>query len=597
MKINRSKQLIFTLVTTLMLCFSIQAKPLPTADSLKLSKEQLSRFCGEYLPTGSDPRMLLMSVIIYKDVLYRCVNGNYVALNPVSTRKFNYDDNSGRSLDFVSDKEDKVTEVIVARPDGAFTLRKNPLANPQPSVELAKTIPDRVAQLVEKYSEYGQFNGSVLVSQNGKVIYKKAFGEADIELKVPNQVDTKYRLASVSKQFTAMLILQLVQQKKLDLNTSITAYLPDYPKAQGQKITLHHLLTHSSGIPNFTSFREYRDKIMRNPYKPVELVHLFDTLSLEFEPGKQFNYSNSGYVLLGHIIEQVSGKTYEQCLKDQIFTPLKMNNSGFDHSDLILPKRALGYEMVGKGFVNAGYIDMSVPFSAGSLYSTVEDLYLWDQGLYTDILLSPELKAKLFTNYFEGKNGNYGYGWGINQFQSARTGKNLMFTQHSGGINGFNTFISRELNNKNCIILLSNTSGVALGDLSYAIGAILVDQPYDMPKRSIAFDLADIVKSKGLTTGLAEFEKMKSSGLYKMNEGDMNSIGYDFLNSNQVTEAIEIFKLNVKVFPFSGNCYDSLGEAYLKHGDKQLAIENYKKSIELDPNNENGKKVLAQLMK
>ena len=599
MKTTILKQLVFATGTSLLLSFTMQAQSAASApaNSLKLSKEKLSAFCGEYLPTGPDTRMTALSVTLYKDVLYRCVNGAYIALNAVSSHKFSYDDNSGRSLDFKSTKNGKITEVLLTTAGGSFTLRKNQAAATQPTVALAQTIPERVAQLVEKYAEYGQFNGSILVSQNGNVIYKKAFGMADIELKAPNEVDTKYRLASVSKQFTAMLVLQLVQQGKLDLNVPITTYLPDYPKARGQKISLHNLLTHSSGIPNFTNFPEYQTKIMRNPHTPEELVHLFDTLPLEFEPGQQFRYSNSGYVLLGYIIEKVSGKSYEQCLKDQIFIPLKMNNSGYDHTNAILPKRALGYDMAGKDFVNAGFIDMSVPFSAGSLYSTVEDLYLWDQALYSDVLLPAKLREKLFTNYFEGKPGNYGYGWGVYPMPSVRLGKTFMFTEHSGGINGFNTFISREINDKHCVIALSNTTGVALGDLSHTIEAILYDMPYDMPKKSLAFELAELIRAQGLAAILPKFKEMKNSGLYKTNEGDINTVGYEFLQANQVLEAIEVFKLNVESFPYSGNCYDSLGEAYLKHGDKELAIENYKKSIELDPGNEAGKKVLATLLK
>lgn len=601
MKIITLKQALLIAGAALLLPLSLPAQSgsaaaLPVADSLRPGREQLIKFCGEYLPTGPNPGMLPMSVVFYKDGLYRCVNGNYIALNAVSAHQFSYDDNSGRRLDFVSDKKGRVTEVLVTRKNGSFTLRKDPAALPQATVALEKTIPERVAQLVEKYVEYGQFNGSLLVSQNGKVIYKQAFGMANVEWKVPNQVDTKYRLASVSKQFTAMLILQLVQQGKLDLHAPISKYLPDYPRARGQKITLHHLLSHSSGIPNFTSFREYRSRIMRNAHTPEQLVHLFDTLPLEFEPGKQFNYSNSGYVLLGHIIEKVSGKSYEQCLRDQIFIPLNMNNSGYDHTDLILPKRALGYEIVGRGFVNAGFIDMSVPFAAGALYSTVEDLYLWDQGLYTDVLLSAELRARLFTNYFEAQDGRYGYGWGVYPIPSVRQNRTLLFAEHSGGINGFNTFISRELNDKNCIIALSNTGGVALGDLSHAISAILFDMPYDLPKKSMAFELADLIRSQGLANGLSKCKEMKSSGMYKLHEGDMNTVGYDFLQAGQVAEAIGIFKLNVEAFPYSGNCYDSLGEAYLKQGNKQLAIENYKRSIELDPGNEAGKKVLAELL-
>lgn len=602
MKLNKLKQIFLLTYLIGAMAFKMQAQPvyyppMVNADSLKLSKEALLKFCGEYLPTSNDPRMMPMQVALYKGILYRNVNGNYIALNAVSSHKFTYDDNSNRSLDFIKDKTGKVLEVLVERIDGSFTLKKSEASDFRHPTPSSKPVAEQIAQLVAKYAEYGLFNGSILVSQGGKVIYKKAIGMANIELKSPNGIDTKYRLASVSKQFTAMLILQLVQQGKLDLNAPISTYLPNYPKVQGQKITLHHLLNHSSGIPNFTDWKTYRNEIMRNPHTPEQLVHRFDTMLLDFEPGQRFSYSNSGYVLLGYIIEQVTGKTYEQCLKDQIFGPLKMTNSGYDHNEQILPKRASGYGMAGKSFVNTAFIDMSVPFSAGALYSTVEDLFRWDQALYTDVILSADLRKKMFTNYFEGKNGNYGYGWGVYSIPSERTNKTLLFSEHSGSINGFNTFICRAQTDRHCIIALSNTSSRGLGEMGHAIAAILYGLPYDSPKKPMAFDLAEIIEKQGIAVGLTKFKEMKRSGNYKIQEGDMNALGYDLLQANKVASAIEIFKLNVEAFPYSGNCYDSLGEAYLKNGDRQLAIDNYKKSIELDPTNEAGKKALEQLLK
>jgi CubicO group peptidase (beta-lactamase class C family) len=564
-------------------------------DSVRLTKVHLSKYCGEYLPASSDAKMTYMYVVLYGELLYRHVNNDYVLLNPVSANKFVYDDNSGRSLEFVTDKEGKVTEAIVTRPDGTFSMKRNLSAAPQPSVALPEGKTKRIAHLMEKYAEYGQFSGSVLVAEHGKVIYKSGFNLANREWRIHNEPDTKHRLGSITKQFTAMLVLQLVEQGKLKLDVPISTYLPDYPKEQGGKITLHHLLTHSSGIPNYTSFPDYQ-KMMGRSYTPAELVKGFADLPLEFNPGEKFSYSNSGYTLLGYIIEAVSGKTYEQCLQDQILTPLKMTETGYDHHETVMEKRAAGYNKNGNSYTNARYIDMSVPFAAGALYSTVDDLYLWDQALYTDILLPEKSKELLFKKHIPAGPSYYGYGWSVFH-RSVNMKESLMITEHSGSINGFNTLISRIPSDKNLVVLLNNTGGAALNEMNYAIRAILYDQPYDLPKRSLAYILADVIGKQGLAEGLAKFKEFKSSGQYVMKEDEINSVGYDFLNAGKITEAIEVFKLNVEAFPASGNCYDSLGEAYLKNGNKELAIKNYKRSVELDPRNENGKKVLAEISK
>ena len=456
---------------------------------------------------------------------------------------------------------------------------------------------DIIDKLMSKYLEYGQFNGSVLVAEQGKIIFKKGYGMANMEWDIPNQSTTKFRLGSISKQFTSLLILQLAEQGKLKLDVPITTYLPDYPKPNGEKITIHHLLTHTSGIPNYTAFPDFMKDKSRNPYTPEEFVKTFADLKLEFEPGKKFNYSNSGYFLLGYIIEKVSGKMYEQCLHESILIPLKMTNTGYDHSELIIKNRAAGYEKNGKGFMNARYIDMTIPYAAGSLYSTVEDLYLWDQALYANTLLSSNYTNMLYGSYFPELKSNYGYGWGMYEVSIAGNNEKLKVIEHGGGINGFNTLISRIPSGKNLIILLNNTGGAALGEMNKAIRSILYDKPYDMPKLSLAAALYDVIIEKGLVIGLEKLKEFKKSEKYALKEEEINTAGYQLLQSGKVKEAIEVFKLNVDAFPTSGNSYDSLGEAYLKDGNKQLAIVNYKKAVELDPSNENAKKVLEEISK
>ena len=454
---------------------------------------------------------------------------------------------------------------------------------------------EKLDELLNLYTEYGQFNGSVLVVEKSEILYKKGFGLANMEWNIPNQPNTKHRLGSITKQFTSMLIMQLVQQGKLNLNDPISTYIPNYPKVSGSIITIHHLLTHSSGTPNYTSFPGFFKDVSRDPYTPEEFIKNFADSTLQFNPGERYSYSNSGYFLLGVIIEKVTGESYEQVLKKYITDPLKMYNTGYDHHGTILANRATGYEKRGSNYINAPYLDMSIPYAAGSLYSTVEDLYLWDQSLYTNQLLSKENMDLLFTKHIQTGRGHYGYGWGMGMRPIGNTSESIEVISHGGGINGFNTLITRIPSDKNMIVLFNNTGGAALNQINTAILGILYDESYEMPKKSLANSLFDIINESGLAKGFEHFKKFENSKIYSLKEREMNNVGYQLFRSDKIKEAIEVFKLNVASFPESGNAYDSLGEAYLKDGNKKLAIKNYKKAIELDPNNENGIEILKNL--
>lgn len=466
------------------------------------------------------------------------------------------------------------------------------------NTSIAQTKADKINELLSLYSKYDQFTGTALVTENGQIIYKKGFGLANMEWKIPNQPNTKFRLGSITKQFTALAILQLVEQGKLKLDVPISTYLPDYSKTNGDKITIHQLLTHTAGIPNYTSFPNFFPDISRNPYTPEVFIKTFADLPLQFKPGEKFAYSNSGYFVLGYIIEKVTGKTYEQYLQENIFTPLKMINSGYDHHSDIIENRATGYERNGKAYVNSRYIDMSLPYAAGSLYSTVEDLYLWDQALYSEKLLSAKYRDLLFGKYIPaGPPSYYGYGWSIEDINIGESDEKVQIVEHGGGINGFNTLITRIPLSKDLIVLLNNTGGASLNEMCHAIRAILYDKPYDMPKKSSAYVFLDVIKSQGLEAGLAKLKELNKSDEYAIKENEMNSAGYQLLQSGKTKEAIAVFKINADTFPKSGNVYDSLGEAYLKDGDKKLAIINYRKSLQFDPKNENAKKVLEEISK
>jgi CubicO group peptidase (beta-lactamase class C family) len=467
------------------------------------------------------------------------------------------------------------------------------------SVQIHAYSRDKISKidaLIQVYNDYGQFNGSVLVAESGKVIYKKGFGLANIEWNIPNKPDTKFRLGSITKQFTSMLILQLVEQGKIDIQGKLSDYLPYYRKDTGSKVTIHHLLTHSSGIPSYTSIPNFFEDMSRDPYPVEEFVKKYCSGDFQFETGSRYVYNNSGYFLLGAIIEEITGKTYEEVLNEKIFLPLGMENSGYDRHGPVIPNRASGYSNAFDGYTNAPYLDMSLPYAAGSLYSTVEDLYLWDQALYTEKLLSAKMKELMFTPHI----ANYGYGWGIRQKSLPDSKEKLTSISHGGGINGFNTLIERLVDDKHLIVLLNNTPGANLGQMSDAIIRILYGKPFDFPKKSIAKVIFETLMQKDVKSAIEQYETLKNDHPkdYNFLAQELNNLGYYLLTEKKkIDDAIEIFKLNIKAYPKYANGYDSLAEAYMISGNKKLAIKNYAKSLELDPNNTNAVEKLNELVK
>jgi CubicO group peptidase (beta-lactamase class C family) len=464
------------------------------------------------------------------------------------------------------------------------------------NVCFSQTKTEQLDELLNLYHEYGQFNGSVLVAEDGEVIYKKGFGMANMEWDIPNEPNTKHRLGSITKQFTAMLILQLVAEDAIDLEAPITSYLPDYPKENGDQITIHHLLTHTSGIPNYTAFPGFFAEESRNPYTPDEFVEVFAHKDLDFTPGERFSYSNSGYFLLGVIAEKLTGKTYEQLLHDNILAPIGMNDTGYDKHEDILKNRATGYEKVGPAYINSNYLDMSIPYAAGSMYATVEDLYLWDQALYTDQLLPQNLMDLYFKPYISAwGDSHYAYGWGVGKEMIGNTEDSVEAIAHGGGINGFNTNISRVISDKSLVVLLNNTGGAPLNEITKAIRGILYNKTYDFPKKSVANEVLSIIEEKGIQAGIAHFNTIKDNDTFDLNEGEMNAIGYQLMGAGKTEEALQVFKLNVDEFPESFNVYDSYAEALMTLGQNDAAIENYRKSVEMNPANQNGIDMLEKL--
>ncbi|MBS1788973.1 MAG: serine hydrolase [Acidobacteria bacterium] len=310
-----------------------------------------------------------------------------------------------------------------------------------------------INQELEKVFKPNEPGAAVIAVKDGQVVFRKGYGMANLELGVAIEPDMIFRIGSITKQFTAVSILMLMEQGKLSLSDEITKFLPDYP-TQGHKITIEHLLTHTSGIKSYTGLPEWRP-LWRKDLKMTELIDLFKDKPMEFAPGAGWNYNNSAYVLLGAIIEKITGQSYGDFVEKNIFAPLGMKQSFYDNTQRVIPHRAAGYARGQGGYVNAEYLSMTHPRAAGSLMSTVDDLAKWDAALYTEKLVKQESLKKAWTPFVlnDGRPTKYGYGWGVTTLEGER-----MLT-HSGGINGFTCDAARLPESKIYVAILTNREG------------------------------------------------------------------------------------------------------------------------------------------
>ena len=346
----------------------------------------------------------------------------------------------------------------------------------------------RMRQVTDYYFNDYQFMGSVLVARDRTILFNKSVGSANLEWMIPNSPGTRFRIGSISKQFTAAAILLLEERGKLSISDLVSKHLPSAPPAWSD-ITLMHLLSHTSGIPDIETLPDYPSW---EPFpSPVEkTVARFYPLPLQFQPGERYRYSSSGYIVLGYIIERLSGKSYEQFLKENIFDPLGMKNSGYDSNSAVLARRASGYgtycppagcsttiaesgddPVVIRNPENAHFIHMSIPHAAGSLYSTTEDLLTWEQALFGGKLLSKQSLTKMIT---PGK-GNYGLGLNIQK----RGGR--LVIGHSGGIEGFSAYLAYYPEDKTVIAVTANLGNAGtlyrqLSRLAYGEAVVLPNE-------------------------------------------------------------------------------------------------------------------------
>lgn len=327
----------------------------------------------------------------------------------------------------------------------------------------------KLDELVSAYASQGKFNGSVLVAAHGNILLEKGYGLKNAASNTMNDSNTIFQIASITKTFTSTVVMKLVELKKISLNDKLSKYYKGFP--YGDSITIEHLLTHTSGMHSFTE-----EDSSINETDEKRMVPYLKTLKPDFAPGTAWHYSNSGYVMLGYIIQKVSGMSYWQAVRKYIFTPLKMNSSGFDFTHLASNNKAIGYDLLNDSEKQTSTItDSTAPFGAGAIYSTVTDLYRWHLGLQKDKVVRKDLMEKAYTPV--RFHHNYGSGWQIDSVY----GKKMV--SHSGAISGFGSNFARIPEDDICIVLLSNKSGSTFDvmNITNKLLALLYHKPYSLP--------------------------------------------------------------------------------------------------------------------
>jgi D-alanyl-D-alanine carboxypeptidase len=323
--------------------------------------------------------------------------------------------------------------------------------------------------LIRPIVQADQFSGTVLVARNGVAVFRQAYGLANRELNVKNTIASKYRIGSITKQFTAVAILQLQDAGKLSVDDPVGKFYADAPPSWNG-ITLRNLLTHTSGIPNYNDGPEFF-KQSRLDRTPTEIIKAIEDRPLDYVPGSKFVYDNTGYIILGYIIEKVSGENYADYVQHHILDPLGMRASGYDSSDMIIPDRSAGYHFAKGKYSNAPFYSTTQVFSAGGLYSTVDDLIIWDKALDAGKLLSPSSMQGMFTDYGHG----YGFGWFIDEEFGHQ------HLSHGGSVSGFLGRFDGYPKDKLIVIVLSNEDTAPVGHIADDLAAIYLNIPPRRP--------------------------------------------------------------------------------------------------------------------
>jgi len=447
----------------------------------------------------------------------------------------------------------------------------------------SQELTEKIDTVMAEFVLLDRFSGTVLVSRSGDILYARAFGEANKDHRVPNILETRFNIGSIGKTLTGVAVMQLAERDALDLDAPVVRYLPDFP--YGERITIHHLLSHTSGLFNYMAHPEYgaRMSSLRSVGDILPLIYdqelVFDT------PGARFAYSNSGIVVLGAVIEKLSGQSYEDYLRQHILMPTGMHDTGINYWDEVVPNRAAGYTRHASGRLTSTVYQVPPASADGGIETTVLDLLKLDRALYGDTLLSAASRERMFTPNLDG----YGYCWGI------RNDDGLRWVGHSGGAPGVSASFRRYPDDRTTIIVLSNYSEAAI-EPARTLEAIVFGRTYPLPKPSLGELLYGAMKDRGVEAAMTDIDAVLDREGYEIpSSGPLNMLGYDLLGEGKAEMAIAICELNVRRFPDEANPYDSLAEAHLASGDRDMAIVCYEKALKVDPGFANARQVLERL--
>jgi len=441
-------------------------------------------------------------------------------------------------------------------------------------------IAPKLDEILDEAVKLDLFSGCVLIAKGDELLFNKAYGEANKDFHIKNTVDTKFNIASGTKPFTGLSIMLLAQKGLLSIYDPVIKYLPDFPF--GEKITIYHCLTHTSGLGHYT--QEYNERMHNIRGFDSFLKEFVYQEKLLFEPGTQYSYSNSGVIVLGAIIEKISGITYAEFLQKEIFEPLEMKNSCSEMPEEVIENRASGYQSK----ISGGYIETSLfispPTSATGLRTTVGDLFKFIQGVNKNKLLSEENKKIMLKPYLNDELGPYALLW--YKYDSLITaGQACEIIGHYGGQPGFRAFYFHYINYKYTVVVLSNYDCNMY--IPTTIEKILFNKTYSLPRISdnqlLYRYLYQVFSEESNEVVSKNFSGLLKNKNYKIdNPSVLNNAGYALIKEGDIKMAINFFRLNIVLFPEDANAYDSLGEAYMKDGNTKLAIENYKKALQID---------------
>lgn len=453
-----------------------------------------------------------------------------------------------------------------------------------------------IEEMVQRYFDTGRFNGYVLVSDDEKIIFEKGYGYADKENKKPFSADTKFPICSITKQYTASVILMLADEGKLKLDDKLITYVKDYKPGISDKVTIHQMLTNTSGIPDYFGDGYFQIAVL--PHYFNDILNLVENKPLDFEPGTQFKWSNTAWLLLGKVIENITGKNYADVVTEKILNPLGLKNTSFfDAGKKIREFAAQGYSAKLDEYVPAPEFFFAGEMSADGIVVTATDLAKFGNAVIKGRLHTASSSRLMFSPHTvsDTRNAQYGYGWYVGDFQM-QNGEKIKFKTLPGGMEGFQSSYMN-LNDKYSVVIFANHNDAAVNQLRIQILNIIVGLEPRFPKKDLGKHIINTIKLTNAADGIKEIEKLISSKNpeFAIDENELNLMAYKLLQSEFKKESLEFFKFIVKLYPDSWNAYDSLGEAYMINGDLQSAKENYEKSLKLNPDNANGKQMLEKI--